>query len=94
MTFEIINKGLSVIIAEGHSSILVLRGIQSQDSDITYLASQGQTACGEGGSRFERINALPKPPGAGSQFVESFIHGLYGNVFYGYALSARRRSSS
>jgi|GEM_PF-2186402 len=80
------DKGLPEIIAEGHSAVLALRGIRSDDFDITYVANQGQAACGEAVSRFERINAMPKPPGAGSLFVESFIHGLYGNVFYGYAL--------
>jgi len=80
------DKGLSEIIAEGHLAVLALRGIQSEDSDVTYVATQGQAACGEAVSRLERINAMPKPPGLGSLFVESFIHGLYGNVFYGYAL--------
>lgn len=80
------DKGLPEIIAEGHSAVLAMRGIQSEDSDITYVANQGQAACGEAVLRLERINSLPKPPGAGSLFVESFIHGLYGNVFYGYAL--------
>jgi hypothetical protein len=39
----------------------------------------------DGVARLERINALPKPPGDGRLAVESFIHGFYGNVFYGYA---------
>ena len=80
------DKGLPEIIAEGHSAILALRGIRSDDSDIPYVANQGQAAIGEAVSRLERINAMPRPPGAGSLLVESFIHGLYGNVYYGYAL--------
>ena len=36
--------------------------------------------------RLERISQLPKPPGAESIFFESFIHGFFGNPYYGYSL--------
>lgn len=67
--------------------VLALRGIQSSDRDITYIADQGQAAYSEAISRLERINALPKPPGAGELFVSSFVDGFFGNVFGGYARS-------
>jgi hypothetical protein len=79
------NKELAQIISEGHVSVLAFRGIQSADSDITYIAAQGQAAASEIVSRLERVNSLPKPPSAGSLFVESFIHGLYGNFITPYA---------
>ncbi len=80
------DKEFTEIIAEGHSSILALSGIQSEDSDLTYVAAHGQAAFEESVSRLERINAMPKPPGVGSLLFESFIHGCYGNVYYSYAL--------
>ena len=80
------NKGLTEIIAEGHSGIMDLRGIKSSDADIIYIASQGEAAFAEAVRRLERLNSLPKPPSLGSVMVESFIHGLYGNVFAGYAI--------
>ena len=79
------NKGMTEIIAEGHGAVMALRGIQSSDQDITYIAEQGRSAYSEAISRLERINALPKPPGAGELFVSSFVDGLFGNVFGGYA---------
>jgi len=82
------DKSTTDIVAEGHAAILDLRAIKSSDTDIGYIASQGATAYGDAVSRMERINALPKPPSAGSLFVESFVHGLYGNVYAGYALGA------
>ena len=80
------DKQLSQIIAEGHSSIMELRGVRSSDQQINYIAEEGQAAYSEAIRRLERINQLPKPPSAGSLFFESFIHGFYGNVFYGYSL--------
>ncbi len=79
------NKGITEIIREGHGAVMALRGIQSSDRDITYIAEQGQSAYSEAISRLERINALPKPPGAGELFVSSFIDGFFGNVFGAYA---------
>jgi hypothetical protein len=79
------DMGMTEIMAEGHSAILALRGIQSSDQDIMYIASQGEAAFSEALRRFERINALPKPPGAGELFVTSFVDGFFGNVFGGYA---------
>ncbi|WP_417746740.1 hypothetical protein [Rosistilla oblonga] len=80
------DKGLSEIIAEGHLAVLDLNGIQTEDADITYVANQAKAACGEAASRLQQIKAMPKPSDAGSLFAESFVHGLYGNVYYGYAL--------
>lgn len=80
------DKQLSQIIAEGHSSIMELRGIRAADQQIAYIAEEGQAAYSEAIRRLERINQLPKPPSAGSLFFESFIHGFYGNVYYGYSL--------
>jgi hypothetical protein len=80
------DKGFAELIAEGHSAILDLRGVKSNDSDLNYIASQGESAYSEAVRRFEQINALPKPPDAGSLLVESFVHGLYGNLFAAYAL--------
>ncbi len=80
------DKGMAEIIAEGHAAVMDLRNIKSSDEDIEYIAAHGGAACAEAVRRMERINALPKPPDAGSLFVESFIHGLYGNVYAGYAL--------
>lgn len=80
------NKGPTEIIAEGHSAVLDLRGIKSTDTDIIYIAAQGDSAFTEAVRRMERLNALPKPPSMGSVMVESFVHGLYGNVLTGYAI--------
>jgi len=79
------NKGTTQIIAEGHESIMALRNIESSDRDIAYVAEQAQGAFSEAIKRMERINSLPKPPGAGELFVSSFIDGFFGNVFGGYA---------
>ena len=79
------NKNITEIIAEGHGAVMALRGIQSSDRDITYIAEQGQSAYSEAINRLQRINALPKPPGAGELFVSSFVDGFFGNVFGGYA---------
>lgn len=79
------DKGITEIMAEGHSAVLDLRAIESPDQDIMYIADQGEAACSEFLRRFERINALPKPPGAGELFVGAFVDGCFGNVFGGYA---------
>ena len=81
------DKGIAEIMAEGHLGLLALRGIKSSDQDIIYIADQGQAAFSEALRRFERINALPKPPDAGALFVSSFIDGFFGNVYGGYARS-------
>lgn len=73
------NKGLTEIIPEGHTAVMALRGINSSDSDITYIAGQGQAACSDATSRLEKINSLPKPPGEGELFVGSFIDGFFFN---------------
>ena len=80
------NKGMAEIIAEGHSAVMDLRGVKSNDADINYIATQGESACADAVRRMERINSLPKPQDVGSLMVESFLHGLYGNVYAGYAL--------
>jgi hypothetical protein len=82
------DKSLTTQIAEGHAAIMDLRAVDSSDPEITYIATQGEVACVEFFARVERINALPKPQSAGSLFVESFIHGLYGNILAGYSLGA------
>jgi uncharacterized protein (TIGR03000 family) len=82
------NKELTEIIAEGHSAVLDLQYIKanSTDTEITYIADLGKAALSEAVSRLERLNALPKPPSADRLFVESLIHGLFGNVYASYAL--------
>ncbi len=79
------NKSITEITAEGHQAVMALRGIQSSDRDITYIAEQAEAAYAEAISRFARLNALPKPPGSGELFVSSFIDGLFGDIFGGYA---------
>ena len=63
-----------------------LRGISSSDRQITYIANEAEGAFSEAIRRLERISQLPKPPGAESIFFESFIHGFFGNPYYGYSL--------
>jgi hypothetical protein len=82
------DKSMVEVIAEGHAAVMDLRRIKSTDADITYIASLGTEAFSDAVNRMERINSLPKPPDVGSLMVESFIHGLYGNVYAGYALGA------
>jgi hypothetical protein len=82
------DKAIAETIAEGHDSVMSLRSIKSDDSDIMYVASHAQTAFAEAITRLERINALPKPQGVSNLMVESFIHLLYGNFYQGYALGA------
>lgn len=78
------DKGMAEIIAEGHTAVLALRGIQSTDTDLNYIADQGQAGWGDAVSRLERINALPKPPSDGEVLVSSFIAGmLTGDPFSG-----------
>jgi len=79
------NIDLSELMAVGHSGIVALRGIQSSDPDITYITAYGEAALSEGFRRLEKINELPRPPGAGELFVSSFIDGLFGNVYGGYS---------
>jgi len=79
------DKGITEILAEGHSAVLDLRGIQSSDEDIMYIADQGEAAFSEALLHLERINALPKPPGAVELFVSSFVDGFFGNIFGAYA---------
>ncbi len=73
------NEGMAEIIGEGHTAVMALRGIKSSDSDINYIAAQGQAAFSDAISRLERINSLPKPPGEGELFVSSFIDGFFSN---------------
>lgn len=80
------DKALSEVIAEGHTSVMALRSIRSEDEDIAYVTTHAQQAFADALSRLERINAMPQPQDAGSVMVESFIHGLYGNAYYGYAI--------
>ncbi len=82
------DKGLAEVAAEGHAAVLDLRAIRSADPDITFVASEAAVAYAEGVTRLERINALPKPPGQGAILAQSFVHGLYGNVYAGYKLGA------
>lgn len=78
------NKGMAEIIGEGHTAVMALRGIKSSDSDINYIAGQGQAAFSDAISRLERINSLPKPPGEGELFVSSFIDGFFFNFAGAY----------
>lgn len=80
------NKDIAEIIAEGHAAVMDLQGIRSADPDITYIATAGHEAYADAVSRLKTLNALPKPQATGSLLIESFIHGLYGNIFAGYAL--------
>ncbi len=77
--------GFSELMALGHSGVMALKGIQSSDQDIMYIASHGESAISEAVRRYERINELPKPPGVGELFASSFIDGLFGNPYGGYA---------
>lgn len=79
-------KEMVEIIAEGQAAILDLRSIKTSDNEISFIAAQGESAMVEVVRRMETLNALPKPPSAASVVFESFIHGLYGNIFAGYAI--------
>jgi len=79
------DKDITEIMAEMHSAVLDLRGIQSSDEDIMYIADQAEAAFSEALLRLERINALPKPPGAEELFVSSFVDGFMGNFVGAYA---------
>ena len=68
--------GTEEILAAGHSAVLALRGIQSSDSDLNYIANLGQAALSDAVMRLERINALPKPPSDGEVMVSSFMAGF------------------
>ena len=80
------SKSLKDVLAEGHAAVLDLKGIGSSDREIQYLAAQGAKAYSDALSRLERIDALPKPRGAVGLMAESFVHGLYGNVYAGFVL--------
>ena len=82
------DKSMAEAIAEGQSQVMDLRKVKSADSDLTQIAAQGESACSEVVRRLEQINALPKPPNAGSLFAESFLHGFFGDVSGGFALGA------
>lgn len=84
--FQKKNKDMTAIIAEIHSAIMDLREVKSTDKDLLYIAKQGDDALTEAIKRIERLKGLPKPQDLGSLIVESFIHGLFGNVYAGYAL--------
>lgn len=79
------DEGIPEIMAEGHSAVMALRSIESSDRDIMYIATQAEASYSELLKHLERINALPKPPGAVELMVSSFVDGLFGNVFGGYA---------
>lgn len=76
----------------------MLQGIQSTEPDVASVATQGTAVMKEFVTRFERINAFPKPPSSGEIFADSFMHGLYGNFVtpYAHALEAdeQQRASS
>jgi hypothetical protein len=71
------NRELAQIISEGHACVLALRGVRSVDSDILYIAEHGQAAVVEALARLERVNALPRPPDAGTLIISSLIGGFY-----------------
>lgn len=82
------DKSLTDVLAEGHAAILDLRAVRSDDPDITYIAAQAAAAFSDAVARMERLNALPKPPPAGTVMVSSFVHGFFGNPYAGYELGA------
>lgn len=86
------SENFTEMLSSGHSAVLSLRGINSSDRNINYVAKQAEDAFTEALRRYERINALPKPPGAGELMASSFIDGFFGNVSGGYArgLEAQR----
>ena len=79
------DKDLAAVLAESHTALLSLRGINSADVDIQYIAKEAEATYGDAVARFERLNALPKPASFVSVLTTSFVHGLYGNAYAGYA---------
>lgn len=82
------DKTLAEIAADARSAALDLRAVRSADPDIPAVAAVAATAYSEAVGRLERINALPKPPGAGAILARSFLHGLAGDVAAGFELGA------
>lgn len=65
------------IIAEIHTVVLALQGIESADKEIAYISAQAASVAAELLQRFERVITLPMPPGAGEVLMRSFIGGFY-----------------
>jgi hypothetical protein len=78
------NKGMAEIIAEGHSAVMALSNVKSSDQNINYVAEFGGQAVSDAVLHLERLDALPKPPSAGSLMFNSFLDGLFGNLRGGY----------
>ena len=55
------NKSMAEILAEAHTGVMQLPGIQAGDADLNYIASQGRAAVSDVFARLEKINSLPKP---------------------------------
>jgi hypothetical protein len=69
--------GMAEIMAEGHAARLALNDIKSSDEHINYISAEAKSAVVEIIRRFEKINSLPQPPGAGAVFLKSFLGGVY-----------------
>lgn len=79
------NVPLAQTLANLQATVLALQQIQSTDPAISAVAEKGLSVVKQLTAGFERLNALPKPPSSGEIFADSFIHGLYGNLFTPYA---------
>jgi len=58
-----------------------LKGIRTTDDDINSLASQSCYVYMEVVKHYQKIEALPKPPGFGELFSQSFVRGCFGDIF-------------
>lgn len=70
------DKSMADAMAEIHLAIMELKGVQSSDSDLKYIADQGLAGWSEFVSSLERLNALPAPPSQSEVMVTSFFAGL------------------
>lgn len=73
------DKGFTECIAEGNAAVMGLGNIKSSDTDINYIASEGQAAYAEVVKRLETLDALPKPTG-GKFLAESLVDLLNRNL--------------
>lgn len=87
------DKGMAEILAAGHSAVMSLRGVESSDKDIMYIAALADSAYTEALAHLEQIRALPEPPGAEELLVSSLVDAVFGNLsgFYARSLKAQEK---
>ena len=88
-------ESFAEIFADDHAAVIALRGINSTNNEIMYVAKRGESAITDYIRSMERLQTLPLPPDYEELLASSFIDGFLGNFAGGYArnLDAEARAT-